>query len=85
LTTTNKDFKVKNGIAVTGSGTFGGPVTVGTPTAPDHAVTKEYLESVLATLSDNVIDSGNIDGDIFIIGGNPYTIEWDKVLDAGSL
>jgi hypothetical protein len=85
LTTTNKDFKVKNGIAVTGNGTFGGPVTVGAPTEASHAITKEYLESVLETLGDNVIDSGNVDGDVFIIGGNPLTSEWDRVLDAGSL
>jgi len=44
LTTNEKDFKVKNGLAVNGSGAFGGPVVVGSPTDPDHAVTKEYLE-----------------------------------------
>ena len=44
MTTNEKDFKVKNGLAVNGSGAFGGPVVVGSPTDPDHAVTKEYLE-----------------------------------------
>ncbi len=46
MTTNNKDFKVKNGIAVTDGGTFGGPVTVGEPTDPSHAVTLGYLDGL---------------------------------------
>lgn len=41
-----KDFKVKNGLLVTGNGSFGGPVSVGTPTALTHAATKAYVDSI---------------------------------------
>jgi hypothetical protein len=44
-----------------------------------------WASSEPSTTQNEVIDSGDINGDIFIIGGNPYTVEWDKVLDAGSL
>jgi hypothetical protein len=73
LTTTNKDFKVKNGIAVTGSGTVGGPVVVGTPTDPDHAVTKQYLDDVAAATGLEELD-----------GGTPTTDAWGFVVDGGT-
>lgn len=44
MATLNKDFKVKNGLQVTGGGSFGDAVTVGTPTLADHAATKEYVD-----------------------------------------
>jgi hypothetical protein len=44
-TTYNKDFKVKHGLDVTQGGTFGGTVTVGTPTQNTHAATKLYVDS----------------------------------------
>lgn len=46
METVNKDFKVKNGLVVTNGGSFGGAVSVGSPTLPDHAVTKEYVDSL---------------------------------------
>lgn len=46
MATVNKDFKVKNGIIVNGGGTFGDAVVVGTPTLSNHAVTKEYVDSL---------------------------------------
>jgi len=46
-TTYNKDFKVKHGLDVTQGGTFGGTVTVGTPTENAHAATKLYVDSSL--------------------------------------
>jgi len=49
LSTIDKDFKVKNGLNVTGEGTFGGPVTVGTPTGPNHAATKDYVDNISLT------------------------------------
>lgn len=49
MSTANKDFKVKNGLVVTEGGTFGAPVTVGTPTGPDHAATKDYVDSISLT------------------------------------
>ena len=42
----NKDFKVKNGLIVTGGGEFGGTVSVGTPTLDTHAATKGYVDSL---------------------------------------
>jgi hypothetical protein len=44
LTTTNKDFKVKHGLAVTAGATFGQAIEIGTPTANNHAATKEYTD-----------------------------------------
>jgi hypothetical protein len=46
LATVNKDFKVKNGLIVTGGGEFGGTVSVGTPTLDTHAATKAYVDSL---------------------------------------
>ena len=45
MTTTEKDFKVKNGLVVTDGGTFGGTVTVATPTENTHAATKLYVDN----------------------------------------
>jgi hypothetical protein len=45
VTTTNRDFKVKHGLSVAEGGTFGSPVTVGTPTENAHAATKLYVDS----------------------------------------
>jgi len=44
MATVDKDFKVKNGLVVTNGGSFGGPVSVASPTLSDHAVTKQYAE-----------------------------------------
>jgi hypothetical protein len=44
LTTTNKDFRVKHGLAVSGGATFGQAIEIGTPTANNHAATKEYTD-----------------------------------------
>jgi hypothetical protein len=46
MTTTEKDFKVKNGLVVANGGTFGNAVTVGAPTLAGHAATKEYVDSL---------------------------------------
>lgn len=47
MATVDKDFKVKNGLVVTNGGSFGGSVTVGTPTLADHAVTKSYVDALV--------------------------------------
>ncbi len=44
MTTANKDFKVRNGLVVGGTGVFDGTVTVATPTSAAHAATKEYVD-----------------------------------------
>jgi hypothetical protein len=51
MATVNKDFKVKNGLSVTLGGTFGGTVTVATPTESTHATTKAYVDSVAGGMS----------------------------------
>jgi hypothetical protein len=51
LTTNNKDFKVKNGLIVNNGGTFGGAVTVGTPTLGTHAATKSYVDSLVGGMA----------------------------------
>jgi len=48
-TTTNRDFKVKHGINVAEGGTFGGTVTVATPTQNTHAATKLYVDSAIGS------------------------------------
>jgi hypothetical protein len=48
VATVNKDFKVKHGLDVTQGGTFGGTVTVATPTLNTHAVTKLYVDNLIA-------------------------------------
>jgi hypothetical protein len=49
VTTTNRDFKVKHGLDVAQGGTFGGTVTVGTPTQNTHAATKLYVDTATAS------------------------------------
>jgi hypothetical protein len=44
MSTIEKDFKVKNGLIVSLGGTFGGTVTVDTPTEAQHAATKDYVD-----------------------------------------
>lgn len=55
MATVEKDFKVKNGLIVTNGGTFGGTVTVATPTEANHAATKAFAESL-----QGVIGSGPV-------------------------
>jgi hypothetical protein len=45
VATTNRNFKVKHGLDVAESGTFGGTVTVATPTENTHAATKLYVDT----------------------------------------
>jgi hypothetical protein len=45
VATTNRNFKVKHGLDVTEGGTFGGTVTVATPTLDTHAATKAYVDA----------------------------------------
>lgn len=82
MSTVNKDFKVKNGIQVSEGGSFGGPVAVGTPTDPSHAVTKEYLDSALALLA--IADGGSL-GEEYLDGGSANTVSWTTVFDGGNV
>ena len=47
--TVNKDFKVKHGLNVALTGTFGGTVTVATPTENTHATTKLYVDTAVGS------------------------------------
>jgi len=49
VATTNRDFKVKHGINVAQGGTFGGTVTVATPTENTHATTKLYVDTAVGS------------------------------------
>jgi hypothetical protein len=51
MATVNKDFKIKNGLAVTNGATFGGTVTVATPTEGTHAATKAYVDGLASGIS----------------------------------
>lgn len=51
MATSNKDFKVKNGIQVVGDGTFGGTISAATPTLSEHLTTKGYVDSLLSNLN----------------------------------
>jgi hypothetical protein len=56
VATTNRDFRVKHGIAVAEGGTFGGTVTVATPTENVHAATKLYVDNKSSSV---VVGSGS--------------------------
>ena len=72
MATENKNFKVKNGLAVGGSGIFSGPVSVSETTLPQHAARKDYVDSLVAGAG-AVLD-----------GGTPFTTEWPEgSIDAG--
>lgn len=49
MATENKDFKVKNGLVVGEGGTFGGTVSVATPTSDSHVATKGYVDTVASS------------------------------------
>lgn len=66
MATANKDFRVKNGLQVNGTGSFGGAVTVGTPTLASHAVTKEYVDNLTAgTAVGNTAPSSPENGELW--------------------
>ena len=46
MATTDKDFKVKNGIQVAGNMTVGGSISVAAPTANNHVANKSYVDSI---------------------------------------
>ena len=56
MATTNRDFRVKHGINVAEGGTFGGTVTVATPTENAHAATKLYVDNKSSSV---VVASGS--------------------------
>lgn len=69
MATVNKDFRIKNGLYVTNGGTFGGTVTVATPTENEHAATKQYVDNATSGVTVpsglNNPESGT-NGDLFL-------------------
>ena len=65
MATVNKDFRVKHGIQVTGGGSFGGAVSVGSPTEASHVATKEYVDAIALTPVGPVAPSDPSDGDMW--------------------
>ena len=49
MATVNKDFKVKNGLQVTGDAVIGGTIAAANPTLSTHVATKEYVDLVAGT------------------------------------
>ena len=67
MATTNRDFKVKHGLVVAEGGTFGSPVTVGTPASNAHATTKLYVDSkplLVSTAASAPADA--VDGQLYV-------------------
>lgn len=54
MATTDKDFKVKNGIQVTGDATIGGTLTAATPTSSTHVTTKAYVDALIANAGSGI-------------------------------
>lgn len=50
MATVEKDFKVKNGLAVANGGSFGGTVVVADPIEATHAATKAYVDSLAGSV-----------------------------------
>jgi hypothetical protein len=68
MATVNKDFKVKNGLYVTNGGTFGGEVTVATPTVGTSAATKDYVDLAVGSPSipvDSTAPASPSNGDLW--------------------
>jgi hypothetical protein len=54
MATTDKDFKVKNGIQVAGDATIVGTLTAATPTTSTHVTTKAYVDALIASAGSGV-------------------------------
>lgn len=66
MTTTNKDFRVKNGIQVAGDATIGGSLTVATPTLDSHVATKSYVDGVALPLVSSTAPSSPSAGQLWL-------------------
>jgi hypothetical protein len=69
VATVNKDFKVKNGLAVVLGGSFGGTVTVATPTLSTHAATKAYVDAAAGSGAipvGSTFPASPVEGQLFI-------------------
>lgn len=95
MSTTSKDFKVKNGIQVSGGGSFGASITIGAPTLSTHATTKTYVDSLFSgaqPLSSNLTSIAALSGSgLLKVSGGTWTIDTtvylttSSVIDGGAL
>ena len=53
----DKDFKVKNGLQVTGDAVIGGTISAATPTLSNHLATKAYVDAISGGTSGIVVGS----------------------------
>ena len=53
----DKDFKVKNGLRVTGDAVIGGTISAATPTLSNHLATKAYVDAISGGTSGIVVGS----------------------------
>lgn len=60
MTTSEKDFKVKNGIQVANDGVFGGNVIAAEPQAASHVATKSYVDNLLDNVSGGSMPVGEL-------------------------
>ena len=69
MATVNKDFRVKHGLVVADGATFGGTVTVATPTENTHATTKAYVDAIELIVAQGInapAEADAVDGELFI-------------------
>ena len=66
MATVDKDFKVKNGLQVAGSGSFGGTLTVATPTESTHVATKAYVDSLTGMAVSSTAPSSPTNGKMWL-------------------
>ena len=73
MSTSNKNFKVKNGLVVAEGATFGSSISIGEPTTNDHATTKFYVDSAISSVSggaslvvDNTEPESPSNGDLWL-------------------
>lgn len=57
MATLDKDFKVKNGLQVSGSAVIGGTISAADPTDSSHLATKSYIDSLITSQSIAVSDT----------------------------
>tara|TARA_B110000503_G_C6947140_1_gene329422 strand:+ start:85 stop:531 length:447 start_codon:yes stop_codon:yes gene_type:complete len=65
MTTVDKDFKVKNGLQVTGGASFGGAIAAADPTESGHVTTKSYVDALVAMPVGDTAPSNPSDGDLW--------------------
>ena len=66
MTTLNKDFKVRNGIYVTGDAVIGGTATVAEPTLAAHAATKSYVDTIAIPVTGSTVPTTPISGQLWL-------------------